>query len=118
MVALMRRGEVWLANMNPARGREVGKIRPALIIQSDEFGGSHTPLVVVLPLGSMDDRHPLLTSIHYPIPARDRLHKPSLILVDQPRTLDRDRVIEGPLTTLTAAELRAVERILRRVLGM
>jgi mRNA interferase MazF len=114
----MRRGEVWLANMNPARGREVGKIRPALIIQADDLGMHDTHLVVVLPMGSQDDRHPLLASIHYPIPARDRLHKPSLILVDQPRTLDRDRVIEGPLTTLTPTELRAVERILRRVLGM
>ena len=114
----MKRGEVWLANLNPSRGREVGKIRPALIIQSDDLGADVSHLVTILPMGSQDDRHPLLASLHYPVPARDRLLLPSLVLVDQPRTLDRTRVMDGPLTALTPAELRAVERILRRVLGM
>ena len=31
----MKRGEVWVANLNPTRGREVGKIRPVLVIQGD-----------------------------------------------------------------------------------
>ena len=33
----MRRGEVWTANLNPSRGREIGKIRPVLIIQANEL---------------------------------------------------------------------------------
>jgi len=39
-------------------------------------------------------------------------------VVDQPRALDRTRLGEGPLTLLTPAELAAVERSLRVVLGM
>jgi len=114
----MKRGEIWVGNLNPSRGEEAGKVRPVVIVQADELLDVDTPLVVVLPVSShMDDSCPT-GSLHVPIPARDRLLLPSLILVEQPRTLDRRRVVDGPLTTLTPAELRAVERILRRVLGM
>jgi mRNA interferase MazF len=114
----MRRGEIWVANLNPARGRETGKIRPVLIMQADELGPEVTPLVVILPLSTQPDNHPLLGRLHLPLPARDRLLKPSLILADQPRTLDRSRLGEGPLTILRTEEMRAVERILRRVAGL
>ncbi|MGC8592061.1 type II toxin-antitoxin system PemK/MazF family toxin, partial [Acidithiobacillus sp.] len=50
MVAVIRRGEVWVGNLNPPRGVEIGKIRPVLIIQADELTAAGTPLVVVLPL--------------------------------------------------------------------
>jgi mRNA interferase MazF len=46
----MRRGEIWVANLNPSRGREVGKIRPVLVIQAEELTAIGTPMVVVLPL--------------------------------------------------------------------
>jgi mRNA interferase MazF len=35
MVGLMRRGEIWVANLNPTRGAEIGKVRPVLVLQSD-----------------------------------------------------------------------------------
>lgn len=38
------------ANLNPAHGREIGKIRPVLIVQADELIDADTPMVVVLPL--------------------------------------------------------------------
>ena len=44
----MRRGEIWTANLNPSRGREIGKIRPVLIVQADELIDAGTPMVVVL----------------------------------------------------------------------
>ncbi len=114
----MRRGEVWVGNLNPTRGSEVGKVRPVVILQAEELTGMDTPLVVVLPLSSRVDGSSPTGFLHVAIPARDRLLQPSLVLVEQPRTLDRRRVVDGPLTTLTPAELRDVERILRRVLGM
>lgn len=112
----MRRGEVWTANLNPSRGREIGKIRPVLIIQSDELGGDVTPMVVVLPMTTQV--YPNFKVWRITIPARDRLLKPCQIVVDQPRTVDRSRLGEGPLTTLTPEELAAVERSLRGLLAM
>ena len=110
-----RRGEVWVANFNPARGRETGKVRPALVIQADSLGPETTPNVIVLPLSSLVDSP---TRWQLTLPARDRLLKPSRILVDQPRTLARARLGEGPLTRLSEAELRHVDHALKLLLGL
>jgi mRNA interferase MazF len=116
VVALMKRGEIWVSNLNPSRGREMGKIRPALIIQADELGSDITPMVVVLPLTTQV--YPGFKHWRVSLPARDRLLKPCQIVVDQPRALDRNRLADGPLTTLTAEEMAAVETSLKAVLGM
>lgn len=115
-MALMRRGEVWVANLNPPRGREIGKVRPVLIIQADELTASGTPMVVVLPISTRV--YPGFKRWRISLPARDRLLKPCQVITDQPRALDRDRIGEGPLTSLTAEEMAAVEKSLRAVLGM
>ncbi|MGQ0429037.1 MAG: type II toxin-antitoxin system PemK/MazF family toxin [Gammaproteobacteria bacterium] len=112
----MRRGEIWTANLNPARGREIGKTRPVLIVQADELINAGTPMVVVLPLTT--HVYPEFKLWRVTVPARDRLRDDCQVVVDQPRSLDRARIGEGPLTALTPAELAAVERSLRVVLGM
>ena len=112
----MRRGEIWTANLNPTRGREIGKIRPVLIIQADELVDAGVPMVVVLPLTTKV--YPEFKLWRISVPARDRLREPCQVVVDQPRALDRGRIGDGPLTMLTRAELLAVERSLRVVLGM
>jgi mRNA interferase MazF len=112
----MRRGEVWTANLNPSRGTEIGKIRPVLIVQADELIEAGTPMVIVLPLTT--NVYPEFRLWRITVPARDRLREDCQVVVDQPRALDRTRLGEGPLTLLTPAELTAVERSLRVVLGM
>lgn len=112
----MHRGEVWVANLNPNRGAEIGKTRPVLILQADWFSRSQQYTVVVLPLTAQvrKDAEPLRITLN----ARDRLLRECQVVVQQPRTLDRRRIGDGPLTTLTAEELLAVERSLLSVLGM
>ena len=34
-MALIRRGEVWVARLNPNQGAEVGKVRPVVVMQAD-----------------------------------------------------------------------------------
>lgn len=112
----MRRGEVWTANLNPSRGREIGKLRPVLVVQADELIEADTPMVVVLPLTTQV--YPEFKVWRVTVPARDRLKDDCQVVVDQPRALDRSRIGDGPLTALTPAELASVERSLRAVLGM
>lgn len=112
----MRRGEIWTANLNPSRGREIGKLRPVLIIQADELIDAGVPMLVVLPLTTQV--YPAFKVWRIGVPARDRLKEACQIVVDQPRALDRTRIGDGPLTALTRVELAAVERSLRVVLGM
>lgn len=112
----MYRGEVWLGNLNPNRGAEVGKVRPVLIVQADFLIAQGDPTIIVLPLTSnvRKSREPL----HVTIPARERLDQTCQVMPEAPRTLDRNRLIEGPLTHLTDAEMQAVERSLEAVLGL
>jgi mRNA interferase MazF len=112
----MRRGEIWVGNLNPNRGAEVGKIRPVLIIQADFLIAQGEPTIIVLPLTTQvrQAKEPL----HITIRARDRLLQTCQVVPEQPRTLDRKRLVEGPLTTLRSEELLAVERTLAAVLGL
>lgn len=112
----MRRGEVWVANLNPNRGAEVGKVRPVLVLQADPLIDSALGTVIVLPLTSQV--RPEVAPLRVGLPPRGGLRHPSQIMVDQPRTLDRRRFGDGPLTTLTADEMASVERSLRFLVGL
>jgi mRNA interferase MazF len=50
---IMRRGQIWLFNCNPIVGDEIGKIRPAVIINNDEIGTLR--LKVVVPITGWND---------------------------------------------------------------
>ena len=112
----MRRGEIWLANLNPNRGQEIGKIRPVLILQADFLLAAGEPTVIVLPLTTQvrKSKEPL----HVTIPARDRLLETCQVMPEQPRTLDRKRLLDGPLTRVSRDEMSAVEKSFRVVTGL
>ncbi|OGA89489.1 MAG: MazF family transcriptional regulator [Betaproteobacteria bacterium RIFCSPLOWO2_12_FULL_66_14] len=112
----MRRGEIWVGNLNPNRGNEIGKIRPVLILQADFLLEQGAPTVIVLPLTTQvrKSKEPL----HVTIAARDRLLQDCQVMPEQPRTLDRTRLADGPLTRLTEQEMNAVEASFRAVTGL
>jgi mRNA interferase MazF len=112
----MRRGEIWVANLNPNRGAEVGKIRPVLIIQDDSLLGEEVEIVLAAPLTTKI--RPRSAPVRVSLPARDRLLHQSQVMVDQTRALDRSRFGEGPLTRLEPREMAAVETTLRAIAGM
>jgi mRNA interferase MazF len=53
-----------------------------------------------------------------PVAARDRLERDCYVMIEHAHALDRSRFGEGPLATLTADEMAAVEKSLRAVIGM
>lgn len=112
---MMRRGEVWVASFRPWRGREVGKTRPSVILQADPLITADSETILALPMTTQlrRDTEPL----RVPVSARDRLKRPSYIMVEKMRALDRDYFGEGPITTLTSEEMAAVEKSLKAVLG-
>lgn len=112
----MRRGEIWIGNLNPNRGAEIGKIRPVLIIQATFLIEQGEPTVVVLPLTTQvrKSKEPL----HVTIQARERLEEVCQVVTEQPRTLDRRRLVEGPLTRLTEEEMAAVEKSFLAITGI
>lgn len=116
MVEIVRRGEIWVANLNPPRGTEIGKIRPVLIIQENALTSIKESMVIVLPLSTQV--YPKFNKWRITINARERLLRDCQVIIDQPRALDKSRIGDGPLTKLTAEELTSVEQSLSAVLGM
>ena len=116
MTAAIRRGQVWIANLNPNRGRETGKVRPVVIVQGDWLSSAQSRTVVVLPLTS--DVRPQAEPLRVTIGARGGLRMDSQVIVEQPRTIDRRRLGEGPLAELSNEEMTRVEESLLAVLGM
>ena len=115
-MALIRRGEVWVARLNPNQGAEVGKVRPVVVIQADLLTDAGIPTVLVVPLTTQIRRGAELLRVL--IPARERLVRDSYAMAEQPRALDRTRLGEGPLTRLTADELLRLEQARRAVMEL
>ena len=116
MAQVIRRGQIWVGNLNPNRGREVGKVRPILVMQADWLSEAQSRTVVVLPLST--EIRPETEPLRIIVRARDGLRADSQILVDQPRTIDRERMGDGPLATLSPEEMARVEESLLAVIGV
>jgi mRNA interferase MazF len=109
-------GEIWLANLNPGRGTEPGKVRPVLILQNQALLDAEHPSTLIIPLTTklVDDAEPLRLRVA----AQGLLHEDSDLLVDQLRAIDNKRLIEGPLLRLDDQLLKCVYQAVAEVLGI
>lgn len=106
-------GDVWLANLNPSKKTEPGKIRPVLIIQSQFLLDVNHSSTIIIPMTTnvIDDAEPLRIRIH----AEARLQHDSDLLVDQVRAIDNSRLIEGPLLNIGIERLQFVVHSLQQL---
>jgi mRNA interferase MazF len=109
-------GDIWLANLNPGRGTEPGKIRPVLLLQNQALLDAGHPSTLVIPLTTnlIDDVEPLRIRLT----AGGGLEKDSDLLLDQLRAIDNKRLIDGPLLQLDDEMLQLVYRAVVEVLGV
>jgi mRNA interferase MazF len=106
----MRRGEVWWVDFDPAVGGEIRKRRPAVIVSNDS-ANRFLNRVQVVPLSSD-------TAKLYPSEAKVRIgNAESKAMADQLTTADKSRLSER-LGMLSAADLRAVEAVIRVQLAL
>ena len=84
----VKRGEIYYADLSPVVGSEQGGMRPVLIVQND-VGNRHSPTVIAAAITSQKDKSRLPT--HISINA-DRCG--SIVLLEQVRTLDKQRLKE------------------------
>lgn len=111
-----KQGEVWLANLDPKQGTEPGKTRPVLIVQAQALLDAHHPstLIVSLTTNLVNDAEPLRLRIA----ATDRLRRDSDLLIDQLRAIDNRRLVQGPMTKLSAALMARVHEVIAEVLDL
>jgi len=89
---MVRRGDIFYANLNPVLGSEQGGLRPVLIIQND-IGNMYSPTTIVAAITSKIKRAKLPTHIEISA-VQYRLEKDSVILLEQLRTIDKQRLKE------------------------
>lgn len=96
--------DIWLADMWPAKGKEPGKVRPVVVVQSDGLNPTHQS-TIVCPITSNVNRSLKRLRVHLP---EGQLDQPSDILIDQVRAIDNRRLIEkiGRLTRDQAKQLK------------
>lgn len=87
---LIRRGDIYYADLRPVVGSEQGGVRPVLIIQND-VGNRHSPTVICAAITSRMNKAKLPTHIELNA-ARYHMVKDSVILLEQLRTIDKTRL--------------------------
>lgn len=89
---LVKRGEIYYADLSPVIGSEQGGMRPVLIVQND-VGNKHSPTVIAAAITSQKEKSKLPT--HITLDAEScGLAKDSVVLLEQVRTLDKKRLKE------------------------
>jgi mRNA interferase MazF len=101
-VKAVRRGEVFLVDLDPTRGAEMQKARPCVVVSPDELN-AHLRTVIIAPLTTGGQAFP------FRVPCRFS-NKNGHIATDQLRTVDRERLVRplGRLAPATLARLLAV----------
>ena len=91
-MVIVKRGDIYYADLSPVIGSEQGGIRPVLIIQND-VGNKYSPTVIAAAITSQINKAKMPT--HIELSASDYgLYKDSVILLEQIRTIDKKRLRE------------------------
>lgn len=89
---IIKRGDIYYADLSPVIGSEQGGIRPVLIIQND-VGNKYSPTVIAAAITSQHEKNNLPTHIRVDADSCG-LSKDSIVLLEQVRTIDKKRLKE------------------------
>jgi mRNA interferase MazF len=110
-----RRGDVWLVDLDPTRGAEIQKRRPAVIVQND-IGNRASPLTIVAPLSTkiLLPLHPIQVRV---MAGEGGLAEDSVVLLNQIRSIDKTRLVTR-LGRLKPTTMQSVDMAIRISLGL
>ncbi|MBI4140437.1 type II toxin-antitoxin system PemK/MazF family toxin [Candidatus Woesearchaeota archaeon] len=88
----VKRGDIWLVNLDPTIGHEIKKSRPAVIIQND-VGNKYSPITIIAPITSqnLENVYPIEVLLNN---ENSGLDKDSKVLLNQIRAVDKQRIIK------------------------
>ena len=111
-----RRGEIYLVSFDPARGHEIKKTRPAVIIQND-LGNRYSPVTIVAAITSKVSAVPYPVEVVVSPTKGNGLTTQSAVELSQIRSIDRERLVKR-LGILDAATMRRVDQALGMSVGL
>lgn len=112
---LVRRGEIYFADMGEGIGSEQNGIRPVLVLQND-VGNKYSPTTIVALITSISKKMNL--PVHYEIRKEtSNLPQDSVVLLEQIRTIDKQRLLKK-VSHLTDNQMETINRKILISLGM
>lgn len=112
---MIEKGQIYWCGLDPVHGHEQGSTRPVVVVSSDSYNGTESPLAAIVPL----TRAPVKNPIHVRLSPDDTgLESASTALTDHARLVDRTRLRGSPIGRLQPAALALINRQLARVLGL
>jgi len=109
-----RRGDVWVADLDPAIGHEQGKGRPVLVVSHDRFNRADNGLCIVVALTRTDRGLPFHVRVR---PPEGGLDTPSVVQCEQIRIASFERLVRYR-GRIGDATLAAVDARIRRILDL
>lgn len=115
LISNIERGEIYLADLDPVMGSEQGGVRPVLVIQND-MGNyySHTTIIATI---TSKGKYKSKLPTHLFIKSRNDLTKDSVVLLEQIRTIDKERLIKK-LGKLNSCEVKLMDKCMLISLGI
>lgn len=111
----VKRGFIFYADLSPVVGSEQGGFRPVLVVQND-VGNKYSPTVIIAAITSHIEKAKLPT--HVELSAKEHgLEKDSVILLEQIRTIDKQR-LQQKITEMDDSVMSKVDESLRISLGL
>ena len=87
----LKQFEIWIADLNPQRGTEAGKVRPVIIIQTDLLNKKH-PSTIICPITTNVQPEAQILRVHIE-KSTFGLQEKSDIMIDQMRAIDNKRLL-------------------------
>lgn len=112
---VIKRGELYYADLSPVIGSEQGGIRPVLIVQND-IGNKHSPTIIAAAITSKLNKAKLPTHIELCAKVYG-LEKDSVVLLEQIRTIDKRRLKEK-IGELEEYKMKEVNKAMMISLGV
>ena len=112
---IVKKGDLYFADLSPVVGSEQGGVRPVLVVQND-VGNKYSPTIIVAAVTSQTGKAKLLTHVELQA-TQGGLSKNSVVLLEQLRTIDKQRLKER-IGSLGSEKLPIVDEALSVSLGI
>lgn len=113
---IIKRGDVYYANLDPVMGHETGKIRPVVVIQNN-IGNIYSPTTIIAIITEYSEK-----KASYPICVVIKkgrgLKKDSIVNLSQIRTIDKKRLIVPKITELSNNVIKQVDKAIIYSMGL
>jgi len=111
----VNRGDIFYADLSPVVGSEQGGVRPVLVVQND-VGNKYSPTIIIAAITSKVGIKAKLPT-HYFVNTESGLEAPSIVLLEQIRTIDKKR-LDSYIGHLNDVHIDGIDKALAISVGL